>query len=194
MKTNVKIDLSDEKLIAEYLNGDNNCLGILYTRYYSKVYYKCLSFSRNQDAAFDMAQDILMKAFSNIESFKGSSRFSTWLYSITSNHCISIAAKSKNECRLDEGSEYNIIVDDIDDEGFKARQNREDIELKIDDFLMQLPENDGKMLDLKYRRDYSVKALQREFNLSASAVKMRLLRARKKMEQIITNTAYPSSI
>lgn len=187
MKTNAKFDLSDEKLVREYLNGDNNCLGILYNRYYSKVYYKCLSFSKNQDNAFDLAQDILMKAFSNIESFKGSSKFSTWLFSITSNHCISNATKSKIEYNLDPGSDYNIIADDIDEEEFEARQNREDMELKMDEYLMQLPENDGRMLDLKYRHNYSVKDLQREFKLSASAVKMRLLRARKKMGQIITD-------
>lgn len=188
MKTNAKFDLSDEKLVREYLNGDNNCLGILYNRYYSKVYHKCLSFSKNQDNAFDLAQDILMKAFSNIESFKGSSKFSTWLFSITSNHCISNATKSKTECNLDPGSDYNISADDVDEEEFETRQNREDMELKMDDYLMQLPENDGRMLDLKYRHNYSVKDLQREFKLSASAVKMRLLRARNKMGQIITDT------
>jgi RNA polymerase sigma factor (sigma-70 family) len=186
MKTSAKIDLSDEKLVREYLNGDNNCLGILYNRYYSKVYHKCLSFSKNQDNAFDLAQDILMKAFSNIESFKGSSKFSTWLFSITCNHCISSAAKSKIECRHTTSSDYNIIADDIDEEEFEARQIREEMELKMDDYLMQLPENDGRMLSLKYRHHYSVKDLQSEFTLSASAVKMRLLRARKKIEQIIT--------
>ena len=194
MKTDVKFDLSDEILVREYLNGDNNCLGILYNRYYSRVYHKCLSFSRSPDAAFDLAQDILMKAFSNIESFKGSSKFSTWLYSITSNHCISNASKSRIEYRLDAGSDIHIIADDIKTEEFDARKNREDMELKMDDYLLQLPENDGKMLDLKYRRNYSVKDLQEEFKLSASAVKMRLLRARKKMEQIITCTANPSFI
>ena len=187
MKTSAIIDLSDEKLVSEYLNGDINCLGILYNRYYSKVYHKCLSFSKNQDNAFDLAQDILMKAFSNIESFKGSSKFSTWLFSITCNHCISNAAKSKIECRLNASSDYNIIADDIDNEEFEARQIREEMELKMDDYLMQLPENDGRMLNLKYRHNYSVKDLQNEFILSASAVKMRLLRARKKIEQIITD-------
>jgi RNA polymerase sigma-70 factor (ECF subfamily) len=190
MKADPKINLSDEQLVKEYLKGDNNSLGILYDRYYSKVYHKCLSFSRNPDDAFDLAQDVLMKAFSNIRSFRGSSKFSTWLYSITTNHCISKAAKSKNECCLTAGSGYHIISDDIDDEEFEARHSREQMEVKMDEYLMLLPENDRKMLDLKYRGDYSVKDLQREFKLSASAVKMRLLRARHKMEQIITeNTA-----
>lgn len=186
MKPAEKINLSDEQLVREYLKGDNNSLGILYNRYYSKVYHKCLSFSRNPDYAFDLAQDVLMKAFSKMESFKGSSKFSTWLFAITSNHCISQTAKSKYECSLNAGSDCNIIADDIDEEELEARNNREEMELKIDRYLLLLAENDRKMLDLKYRLDYSIKDLQREFKLSASAVKMRLLRARNKIGQIIT--------
>jgi len=187
MKTAEKINLTDEQLVKEYLKGDNNSLGPLYNRYYSKVYHKCLSFSRNPDDAFDLAQDVLMKAFSNIESFKGSSKFSTWLFSITSNHCISMAARSKNECSLNSGSDCNIIADVINEEEFEARKNREDMELKMDEYLTQLPENDRKMLEHKYRLRYSISDLQGEFKLSASAVKMRLLRARNKMKQIITD-------
>ena len=186
MKPAEKINLSDEQIVREYLKGDNNSLGILYNRYYSKVYHKCLSFSRNPDYAFDLAQDVLMKAFSKMESFKGSSKFSTWLFAITSNHCISQTAKSKYECSLNGGSDYNIIADDIDEEELEARNNREEMELKIDRYLLLLAENDRKLLDLKYRLDYSIKDLQREFKLSASAVKMRLLRARNKIGQIIT--------
>jgi RNA polymerase sigma-70 factor (ECF subfamily) len=187
MKTAGKINLNDEQLVKEYLKGDNNSLGLLYNRYYAKVYHKCLSFCGNPDDAFDLAQDILMKAFSNIESFKGSSKFSTWLFSITTNHCISTAAKSKKECRLNADSDYNFIANDMNEEELAARKNRENLELRMDEYLLQLPENDSKMLDLKYRLDYSIKDLQREFRLSASAVKMRLLRARNKLGQIITD-------
>ena len=61
MKTSGKVNPGDEQLIKNYLNGDNNSLGILYDRYYSRVYHKCLSFSRNQDDAFDLAQDVLLR-------------------------------------------------------------------------------------------------------------------------------------
>ena len=187
MKTAEELNQSDEHLIFEYLKGDNNSLGILYNRYYSKVYHRCLSFSGNQDDAFDLAQDVLMKAFSKIESFKGSSKFSTWLYAITSNHCISAVSRSRNECSLDAGIDYNIIADDIDEDDLMARNNREDAELIIDEYLLQLSENERNMLTLKYHMNFSIKDLQNEFKLSASAVKMRLLRARNKIGQLITN-------
>jgi RNA polymerase sigma-70 factor (ECF subfamily) len=146
-----------------------------------------MSFSRNQEDAFDLAQDILMKTFSNVESFKGSSKFSTWLFAITSNHCISQVAKSRRECSLSEGSDGHLMAEDPDGEEFELRKNREDMELNIDDYLMQLPEMDRKMLELKYLQSYSIKELQREFNLTVSAIKMRLLRARQKMQQMITD-------
>jgi RNA polymerase sigma-70 factor (ECF subfamily) len=128
-----------------------------------------------------------MKAFSHIESFKGYSKFSTWLFAITTNHCISHAARSGNKCRLNGDMEYPMVAGDPDSEELAARRHREDLELKMGEFLMQLPTNDRKMLDLKYRQDYSIKDLQQEFRLSASAVKMRLLRARNKMLQIIVD-------
>ena len=187
MKTASDRYLKDEQLVSNYLNGDNNSLGILYNRYYSKVYHKCLSFTHDQDDAYDTAQDVLMKAFSNVESFKGTSKFSTWLFSITSNHCISQAAKSKKECRMDAHSAYTLIADDFDDEEYDARYRREEMEINIGEYLMQLPATDRKILMLKYLQNYSVKDLQKELGLSISAVKMRLLRARRKIEQIIND-------
>ena len=141
--------LSDEQLISEFLKGDNNCYGILYSRYYSKVYSKCYSFSRNGDDAFDMTQEILLKAICNVSSFGGNSQFSTWLYSIATNYCITQTGK-------------------------KSRRYHEDIKAA------------HQILVMKYRQNYSVKDLQKEFALSASAVKMRLLRARTKMGQIMS--------
>jgi RNA polymerase sigma-70 factor (ECF subfamily) len=185
MKTKSVRNPSDEQLIRAYLDGDNNSLGIIYKRYYEKVFHKCLSFCGNHDDAFDLAQDILMKTFSQIETFKGSSKFSTWLFVITTNHCISNASRSRHECCLKAEAAYPFAADDLDDEERIARQRREDLESRMDEFLLQLPENDRRMLTLKYRMDYSIKDLQREFRLTASAVKMRLLRARNKMGQII---------
>jgi RNA polymerase sigma-70 factor (ECF subfamily) len=186
MKTARNLNLNDEQLVRNYLGGDNNSLGILYDRYYSKVYYKCLSFTHDQDDAFDLAQDILMKAFSNVETFKEKSKFSTWLFSITSNHCISQSAKSKKECCLDVHSAYKLIADDQNEEEYNARCDREEIEFNIGEYLNLLPSDDRKILELKYLHNYSVKDLQKELGLSMSAVKMRLLRARQRIEQIIS--------
>ena len=185
MKTAVQSNLSDEQLVIEFLNGNNDSMGTLYGRYYSKVYYKCLSYSKNRDDAFDMAQDVLMKTFSNVSTFKGDSKFSTWLFSITHNHCISYAVKAKKEFAEDI-SKYNLLlIPDFHGDEYEDRYKMEEIESRLDEYLQHLPACDRKLLEMKYRQNYSVKDLQKEFKLSASAVKMRLLRARQKFDRIL---------
>jgi RNA polymerase sigma factor (sigma-70 family) len=184
MKTAPDLILSDEQLVNAYLNGSNGSLGILYERYYTKVYHQCLSFARNQEDAFDLAQDVLIKAFGNLSKFGGKSRFSTWLFSITRNHCISHASRSNRTGMENFGSHYEHLADYAEGEGEEERIRREELELNLNEYLDQLPANDRKMLELKYLYNYSVKDLQQEFILSASAIKMRLLRARNRIEQL----------
>lgn len=178
--------LNDEQLIEEFLKGDNNCFGILYNRYYSKVYSKCFSFSRNDDDAFDMTQEILVKAICNVSSFGGNSKFSTWLYSIATNYCITQTKKKRKQYYEDIVAAQQILADWMDEEDYKKRLKREALESNLDEYLMMLSEEERQILVLKYRQNYSVKDLQDEFGLSASAVKMRLLRARTKMGQILS--------
>jgi len=179
-------EFSDEQLISQLLNGDNNCFGVLYCRYYPKVYAKCYSFSRNGDDAFDMTQEILLKAISNLGSFEGHSKFSTWLYSISTNYCITYSSKRSRKYHEDISVARQILEDWMDVQDFEERLKREALESKLGDYLKLLPEEERQLLVLKYHMNYSVKDLQKEFDLSASAVKMRLLRARMKMSQIIS--------
>jgi RNA polymerase sigma-70 factor (ECF subfamily) len=185
MKTLRYAGLSDEQLIDEFLKGDNNCFGFLYDRYFSKVYSKCYSFSKNSDDAFDMTQEILLKAICNVSSFAGNSKFSTWLYSIATNYCISQTNKKNRKYYEDIKSAYHILAERMDEEDYEERIRWEALESKLDEYLMMLSEEERQILVLKYRKKYSVKDLQNEFELSASAVKMRLLRARMKMSQMI---------
>jgi RNA polymerase sigma factor (sigma-70 family) len=176
---------SDEQLVYGLLNGDNDSMGLLYSRYYPKVFHKCLAFSRNRDDAFDLTQDIMIKTFSNIHSFQGYSRFSTWLYSIAQNHCISTVSRAKDRVPVAYHKCYDALIPDSDQEDLDTRNRREEIESSLGEYLRKLPEDDRKILVLKYHQKYSIKAIQDELNLSSSAVKMRLMRARQKFREIL---------
>lgn len=189
MKTMTFGTFTDEQLIEQYLAGNSNALSQLYNKYYSKVYHKCLSFTRNNNDAFDLSQDVLMKAFSKISSFKGNSKFSTWLFAITNNYCISAVSKSKSVIFDGELCEYSLEDDSMSDEEFELRLARENMELRLKDVINEIPELDRELLDLKYMHKYSVKELQELYNLSASAVKMRLMRARQKVERCFYQSA-----
>src|SRR5437868_679790 len=82
-------ELSDEDLLAEAKRqtGDHRdaLVNELFERHYERVARWSLRFTGNPDAAADLAQDVFVKAHRHLWSFKGSSRFSTWLYSIVRN-------------------------------------------------------------------------------------------------------------
>ncbi len=65
----------------------------LFQRHHQKVAAWCFRFTGERESALDLAQEVFIKAYRSLDAFRGESRFSTWLYTIARNHCIS-AAKS----------------------------------------------------------------------------------------------------
>ncbi|PYQ99154.1 MAG: hypothetical protein DMF96_08195 [Acidobacteria bacterium] len=82
-------DLSDQELLAEYAKRSGSLrdavVNELFERHYARVARWCLRFAGDRDAAADLAQDVFLKAHRHLGSFKGASRFSTWLYTIVRN-------------------------------------------------------------------------------------------------------------
>jgi RNA polymerase sigma-70 factor, ECF subfamily len=78
--------LSDEELIARsraepQLAG--RCLDALFERIYPRLAQWCMRYCSNRDEAADLAQEVVMRAFTRLDSFRLESRFSTWLYTIS---------------------------------------------------------------------------------------------------------------
>jgi len=76
---------SDYKLARAVANGNVNALGELYQRHYRHVYALCLSMMRNPTDAEDLTQDVFVHLVRKIGSYRGESRFSTWLHRLTVN-------------------------------------------------------------------------------------------------------------
>ncbi len=81
-------DLSDEQLIARSREaGDGaadaaRALDVLFRRYHAKVAGWCLRFCGNREEAADLAQEVFLRVHERLGSFRGESRFSTWLYTV----------------------------------------------------------------------------------------------------------------
>lgn len=172
--------LTDEELVAKIVATNNTLLfSTLYDRYSKKVYNKCYSFAKSEDEAEDLTQDVFLKLFTKLHSFKGRSKFSTWLYSFTYNFCANYVNRDKGR-KLDdesdsmEGHDYHLTeVEDIEDEELFEMKVKK---LKV--ALENIDPEDKSLLLLKYQDDVSVKELQTLLNIGESAVKMRLKRAR----------------
>jgi len=169
-------ELTDEQIIAEVTSGrDPQKFGLLYDRYSDKVYRKCISFSGDSSIAKDLAQDIFLKVFLNLSKFKGTAKFSTWLYSITYNLCIDYVNKKKKR-KTQPVEEEHVITETMDDAYEKKL-----MDLKVDRLKVVLEEVrvESKMLLLmKYQDNSSIAEIMTMTGKKESAVKMALKRAK----------------
>jgi RNA polymerase sigma-70 factor, ECF subfamily len=83
---------ADEELVADYFlapgsPGARRSIDELMRRHHARVVAWCYRLMRDRDEAADLAQDVFVKAYASLETFRRDSRFTTWLYAITRNRC-----------------------------------------------------------------------------------------------------------
>ena len=174
--------LTDEVLVKLIVSSKDPILfKVLYERYIFKVYNTCLSFSNNNQEAEDICQDIFLKLLDKIHGFKGASKFSTWLYSLTYNHCVNYFHRNKVKKLEKITSNIEQMCDEV-----TAQSNDEELVQmkkleKLGKALDLIPFEDKQILILKYQEFKSVKDLMDLHNAGESAIKMRLKRAKEKL-------------
>jgi RNA polymerase sigma-70 factor (ECF subfamily) len=101
--------LTDEELIERARTvataaDTDSCLAVLYRRYYPKVAGWCLRISGDRQEAADLAQEVFLRVHEKLGSFRGDSRFSTWLYTVTRSVAINrgVAARRRQADPLDK--------------------------------------------------------------------------------------------
>ena len=175
-------NLSDLELVEQIVLQNNPLLfELLYDRYAKIVYNKCFGFSKNTDEAKDLTQDVFLHLYLKLRTFKGNSKFSTWLYALTYNYCTNYVNRDKGR-KIDQKMvqnselEYDRVSLVVNDESiYQMKSDR------LKRALEQLSAEDRSILLLKYQDDVSIKELVTILDISESAVKMRLKRAKMKV-------------
>jgi RNA polymerase sigma-70 factor, ECF subfamily len=94
-------EASDEEAIGRVLDGDVEAFAILVRRHESRVVRLGMSFFHDDEEAADFAQDVFVKAYTALASFKGRSLFSTWLLRIAYNTAINAKKRRREQLSLD---------------------------------------------------------------------------------------------
>lgn len=175
-----RLNLSDEELIEGIIGtNDSHLFSQLYDRYVKVVYNKCLGFSKSKEEAQDLTHDIFLKLFVKLRSFKGNSKFSTWLYSFTYNHCVNYvqrdSEKKKPKVSIDSYLE-KFTDDEVPDDSIFSLKTE-----KLKKVLELIDVNDKVILLLKYQDDMSIREIQEALDIGESAVKMRIKRAKERV-------------
>lgn len=174
--------LSDEELVSKIVQkNDTHLFAILYDRYAGVVYNKCYGFSKNKEEAQDLTHDVFVRLFVKLRTFKGKSKFSTWLYSFTYNFCVNYVQRNSEKKK----EKVTVVTDQIkEDSEIEEIDDATLFELKSDKLaraLEMISADDKMILLMKYQDDMSIKEISEALELGDSAVKMRLKRAKEKV-------------
>lgn len=171
---------SDENLVEAIVKTNDTLLfEILYDRYASLVYNKCYGFARDEDEAKDLTQDVFLKLFVKLASFKGKSKFSTWLYAFTYNHCVNYVTRNTAKKFEKQSVDYQDIENISEEEEDKSFLDMKVDKLKV---ALELISPEEKMiLLLKYQDYLTIREIESVLGIGESAVKMRIKRAKDKL-------------
>jgi RNA polymerase sigma-70 factor (family 1) len=102
----------DNKTIEAIANGNKKAFSSLYQSYSKKVFNTAISYTKNNEAAEDITQEVFIKIYRSASKFKGESSASTWIYRITVNTCLNYLRKQKtteseSEIKANEIAEFN---------------------------------------------------------------------------------------
>ena len=161
MKTIDVKALSDEELIFKIVATNNTQLfAVLYDRFSKVVYNKCYGFSKNKEEAEDLTHDVFIRLFVKLKTFKGNSKFSTWLYSFTYNFCVNYV--QRNDFKKKE--KVTVVTDNIQDDDLS--QEIDDLTLfelkseKLAKALSLIDPTEKMILLMKYQDDMSIKEIK----------------------------------
>ena len=177
--------LSDTYYIERILAGDTSCFASLFDRYGKQVYAWVCRVIQNREDAEELTEDVFVKAFQHLESFRGESDFLTWLYRIAYNLSISAVRKKKVEYLAIEDSQLSNVSEEMIQDQLGQTDSSERLDL-LDLALEQLPPDDRALILLFYKEDKSIEELAQITGLSIANIKVKLHRTRKKLYILMT--------
>ena len=111
--------LGDNEIISRVLQGEQTAYAALVERYQGYVFTLVLRMIKSREDAEEVAQDVFIKAYRALADFRGESKFSTWLYTITNTTCITFLRKKKLDVHsLDNERVFEMA--ESKDSGFRA--------------------------------------------------------------------------
>ena len=179
----------EAKLLQEMKSGSMNAFERFVRAHEKTVYHLALRTLGNAQDAEDAAQEVFLKAYTAISSFRGESSLSVWLYRITSNVCIDALRRRRESVSLscaDESGEETEI--EIADERFDpaALYERRELRETLQAALQRLPEDAREILLLREVGGRSYEEISELLELDLGTVKSRIFRARKKLCAYLT--------
>jgi RNA polymerase sigma-70 factor, ECF subfamily len=171
---------ADEAVVARVLVGDHDAFSLLVRRHQASLYRYALGMVGSDDLAADVVQDSFVKAFASLAQCKEPRRFGAWMLRIVRNRCLDHLKRSRRVSRIDDVEFELEAAGSADDE-----LRREELRRALDLALGELPVAQRDAFLLKHLQEISYEEMAEMLGASVSALKMRVMRAREALRQVL---------
>lgn len=179
----------EKVLLARAKKGEIAAFESLMTAYENRIYSLALRSTGSEQDAADITQEVFLRAWKNLDSFRGDSSLSTWLYRVTSNLCVDFARKKAAEGMLTSIDDEESPAADLADASRMAQPEAaaENSELReeLQFALAQLSEEHRRVVLLRDVAGMTYTDIARTLGLEEGTVKSRLARARASLRKIL---------
>lgn len=167
--------------------GDASAFEALMAEYEQTIYAVALRMCGNREDAQDMVQETMLRIFRSIGGFKGNSKFSTWIYRITTNVCLDEFRRKRrrNEQSFEGLTEAGEQFADDVLETPEAHQERTESAQHLQAALLQLPSDLRMAIVLRDVKGFAYDEIAQLTGANLGTVKSRISRARGRLRKII---------
>lgn len=183
--------LSDEELMSALRSSSlrelsDSLFTELFRRYRQRVTAWCFRISRDRETAHDLSQEVFLKAYRHLHSFRGDSSLSTWLYAVARNHCLTaLKRQSPEDIPLDllhHATLRDASAPDPDLEAERAELSRRMLRL----LTRTLDPLEVRVMTLHYGHEVPLATITRQLALdNPSGAKAYIVNARRKLQAVI---------
>ncbi len=184
-------ELTDEELLESYRREPNRaerekCAGELFRRYHRPVGLWCLRLTGERETAADLAQEIFVKAYRSLGRFKREAKFSTWLYSITRNHCLNYIQSRKRRPRALGEDQLTDLRDERSERVFESIDNEDHLKRFRKAMNEVLTDVERKAMVLRYVEELPMATVTRMLRLeNRSGAKAYIVSAKRKLRRVL---------
>jgi RNA polymerase sigma-70 factor (ECF subfamily) len=170
---------ADGDLVERYLAGDMAAFDELMIRYERQIYRVCFRFVENREDAMDLAQEVFIKAFEHLPTFRRESSLKTWLYRIAINHCINHVKKHSQE--FVEVTEYTGSFHPSVQRHLEEQEQRDHFRRMV----KHLPPKQKAILELRINEQLSYDEIAKISGRSVSTIKASVFFALEKLRKLV---------
>ncbi len=178
---------SEEQLLEELRDPQTQRKGFakLVSEYSERLYWQIRKMVLSHDDANDILQDVFIKAWTNIDNFRGESKLTTWLYRIAINESITFLNKKRNQNNISVDDEDSFLLNTLEgDEYFDGDEAQKLLQQAI----LTLPEKQRLVFQMKYFDEMKYEEMSDILGTSVGALKASYHHAVKKIENFLTDS------